>query len=498
MSCEIMLPRPISEGLRPISSFRLLLLITSLISCRSGGLTTARGSLAVSPSAYDFGDVTVGTSTSTEIKLANFGQAKISISAIHFTRVASTAFRFDSPLPTSIEPGSSQTLVVRYAPTVAGGSSESVEIESDANNAPTSLISLVGYGFGFAANADAGGAAFDAGRTRDASVEGDSGSALYDAGRTRDASVEGDSGSALYDAGRTPDAGSTDAGLCVWSVELLAGNDQVVRPISDGTGANASIQLAQDLSFDPLLNEVVFRENVGPIRRLSQSGLVTTVSDGLISNSYCMGFDALGVSERGNAWCVSPDGFYRLDESVWPASWVRMADFSMNQFGYLDGAFVIAGSDGYSVTYDRGSDGGFFFIISRWPLDGGAGMVVTAAPGYLPRFARYDPLSQKIHFQTSESLGVLPHDYDLISGALSSGKNNSDTVLAFDRLGNIYTPNGRLHSDGGIDVRMPLSFRSKLAAIVVDSALNVYVSTVSYFAVGHSSAIYRLTGCVPK
>lgn len=495
---------------------RLALSLAALfvVACKVPGVSTTRGDLRVDPSSHDFGNVVVGSAPqSVVLVLANVGAAPIELETVALSGDTRSSFRLAGTLPTSIAAGTRETVTVEYAPTAEGLDSASLRIDSNANNAPTLLVPVIGRA---SVNLPDGGADDagqpDAGRLDAGSPDaGTPDSGIADAGPA-DSGVPdaGPADSGVPDAGPVdaglPDAGPRDAGasdggalfddagVCIWQARLLAGDDTQYRPNADGVGSAVAMRFIEDMRVDEVHGELVMRENQGWIRRATLSGQVRTLGSTYVMGSdYCAGFGAIGVDDRGQVWCIAYSGFYVLDEV--DAGWVRMAA-RPTTFGHVDGAFTVAQGDAWSVSYRVDpTDGGWESFVSHWPLDGGPGEVKATLPAYLPRYLVSDAFRSRLVFDTAGPVDTL--SFDLSNFSLASVPVPGPRVLAFDRRGVRYQTRGRVGPDGGIDARIPPGF-PPLATLVVDDALDVYVTTIQFLPGNKSSsALYKMVGCPP-
>lgn len=102
------------------------------------------GRIAAEPSAIDFGTKSPGERTTAVLKISNSGEAELRLAAAVIRSDARGAF-MSSAAPASLAVGASAELTITYvAPLAEGVDGASVEIESDADNAPLLLIPLGG------------------------------------------------------------------------------------------------------------------------------------------------------------------------------------------------------------------------------------------------------------------------------------------------------------------------------------------------------------------
>ncbi len=99
------------------------------------------GQLTLNPTSLDFGDVTVGNSSTQTVTLTNSGTASVTISQADLT---GTGFSVNSILLT-LAAGQTTTFDVTFAPATSGSATGSLSLLSDAANSPTTL-SLAGNG----------------------------------------------------------------------------------------------------------------------------------------------------------------------------------------------------------------------------------------------------------------------------------------------------------------------------------------------------------------
>lgn len=112
--------------------------------CDRGATKKNLARIAVQPSAVDFGTKSPGERVTAVLKVTNTGEAELHISAAVIRSDARSAFMLSAG-PTSLSVGGSAELTVTYvAPLAEGVDGASVEIESDADNAPQLLVPLGG------------------------------------------------------------------------------------------------------------------------------------------------------------------------------------------------------------------------------------------------------------------------------------------------------------------------------------------------------------------
>lgn len=162
-----------------------------------GGLAFAPGAVGVRPTALDFGEVEPHQTSERTIKIFNQGSSEVILHAASIVEDDQGAFALVDDLPPRLARGFSVVLRVRFAPREVGARSARLEIDSNADNAPTLTISLTGRGA--AALADAG---TDAG-IDDALTDGSVDDANSDGG---DADLSDGGDGATVDAGDAGDA----------------------------------------------------------------------------------------------------------------------------------------------------------------------------------------------------------------------------------------------------------------------------------------------------
>jgi hypothetical protein len=111
------------------------------LSLAGNGVLPPSGQLTLNPASLDFGDVTVGNSSTQTVTLTNSGTASLTISQADLT---GTGFSVNSILLT-LAAGQTTTFDVTFAPTSSGSASGSLSLISDAANSPTTLA-LAGNG----------------------------------------------------------------------------------------------------------------------------------------------------------------------------------------------------------------------------------------------------------------------------------------------------------------------------------------------------------------
>src|SRR5438445_5878776 len=109
----------------------------------SGAGVAPSPQISLSPAAFNFGNIGVGSSASQMVTASNAGTATLTISQ---AAVTGTGFNLSRlTLPVSLPAGTSIAFTVTFAPQAAGTTSGSVTLTSDAPNSPTS-VALSGTG----------------------------------------------------------------------------------------------------------------------------------------------------------------------------------------------------------------------------------------------------------------------------------------------------------------------------------------------------------------
>jgi len=102
------------------------------------GTGTQQGQLSLTPTALDFGSVTVGTSASQTSNLSASG-ASVTVSAASFSN---TEFSLSGiSLPLTISAGQSVSFALVFAPQTSGSASAVLSFASNASNSPTESLS---------------------------------------------------------------------------------------------------------------------------------------------------------------------------------------------------------------------------------------------------------------------------------------------------------------------------------------------------------------------
>ena len=104
--------------------------------------------IEVNPLGYDFGDIEVGTSSTTIITISNFGDGVLYITDLAFQSGSSSDYEITlSPSLTAIIPPEQVADVeITYAPTAEGISSVILEIHSNDPEEPLVHVALSGTG----------------------------------------------------------------------------------------------------------------------------------------------------------------------------------------------------------------------------------------------------------------------------------------------------------------------------------------------------------------
>jgi Abnormal spindle-like microcephaly-assoc'd, ASPM-SPD-2-Hydin/Immunoglobulin I-set domain len=141
----------------PLGSFALVLAflaVLSLAGCvgltgagtpaaKSGSKSTPSGTLAVSATSMNFGNVAMGSSSPQTLTLTNTGTAAVTISQATVTGAGFSVVGGMSSV--SIAAGLNHAFQVQFAPKAAGNVSGSISIASDATDSPLA-VSLMGMG----------------------------------------------------------------------------------------------------------------------------------------------------------------------------------------------------------------------------------------------------------------------------------------------------------------------------------------------------------------
>ncbi len=140
-----------ARTLRDFLGLALFACTTFLVSCSGVGGNPASsqspptgggsGQLTLNPTSLDFGDVTVGNSSTQTVTLTNSGTASLTISQADLTGADFSV----SSLLVTLTAGQTTTFDVTFAPATSGSASGSLSLISDAANSPTTLA-LAGNG----------------------------------------------------------------------------------------------------------------------------------------------------------------------------------------------------------------------------------------------------------------------------------------------------------------------------------------------------------------
>jgi hypothetical protein len=98
---------------------------------------SATSQLSASSTSVDFGNVTVGTSTSQLVTLTDTGSANVTISSVSAT---GSGFSASGASNVILTPNQSVTVSVNFSPPAAGGVTGKLSISSNASNSP-----VIGY-----------------------------------------------------------------------------------------------------------------------------------------------------------------------------------------------------------------------------------------------------------------------------------------------------------------------------------------------------------------
>jgi HYDIN/CFA65/VesB family protein/ASPM-SPD-2-Hydin domain-containing protein len=114
------------------------------ITLKGMGMTTITpGQLALSPTAADFGTVTVGNSEPISESVTNIGGSSVDISQIAISGTGFTMSGISAPL--TLAAGQNATFTVTFTPTASGSAAGNIAITSDGSN-PNLSLPLTGTG----------------------------------------------------------------------------------------------------------------------------------------------------------------------------------------------------------------------------------------------------------------------------------------------------------------------------------------------------------------
>jgi hypothetical protein len=214
--------------------------------------------LSVSPAAIDFGTISTGLKSNSNLVLSNLGTADLTISMITISGADFTINGISTPA--TIAAGQSAQAVVTFSPTAAGSSMGSISITSNDPANPTASVSLTGTGsatqtgllsaapaslaFGAVATGSSTSQLVHLTNTGNAPVKissiSASGSGFSVTGQTTPATLN-PSQSITLTATFAPSAASSAAGLL--TILSDATNSTLTIPLS-GTGAQAGLSIS--------------------------------------------------------------------------------------------------------------------------------------------------------------------------------------------------------------------------------------------------------------
>lgn len=103
--------------------------------------------IGVTPVAADFGTITLGGNASRSVIITNAGGASLTVTAVTLTASAEFTPAVGNPtVPFTVNAGKSATITLQYAPIDIGTDAGTLDIGSDAPNAPAVAVSLGGAG----------------------------------------------------------------------------------------------------------------------------------------------------------------------------------------------------------------------------------------------------------------------------------------------------------------------------------------------------------------
>ena len=110
-----------------------------------GGVKPAGSSLVATPSAIDFGSVSIGNSSSEKLAISNNGSDSVQIAQLS---VSNTAFRVEGlpKLPITLEAGSTLAFKVHFSPSDSSDSADQLSVITSGSSDPAATIKLHGKG----------------------------------------------------------------------------------------------------------------------------------------------------------------------------------------------------------------------------------------------------------------------------------------------------------------------------------------------------------------
>jgi uncharacterized protein (TIGR03382 family) len=110
------------------------------------GAAQAVATIALDPTAVDFGTVVLGTTASRTTQIRNTGNAALDVTGISRCAGTASAFGWSPAAPFSVAPGQSAALTVSYAPTAAGAEAGCLAVASSDAAHPTVQLAVAGTG----------------------------------------------------------------------------------------------------------------------------------------------------------------------------------------------------------------------------------------------------------------------------------------------------------------------------------------------------------------
>jgi hypothetical protein len=109
------------------------------------GVPVPKPVLALAPAALDFGEVLVGAATAASVTVTNAGNAPLEVGAVAACAGTSPDFSASAAAFT-VAPGTSQELVVTFAPTLAGASTGCIALSTNDPAAASATVQVAGAG----------------------------------------------------------------------------------------------------------------------------------------------------------------------------------------------------------------------------------------------------------------------------------------------------------------------------------------------------------------
>lgn len=110
------------------------------------GIPQPVAKISLDQTSIDFGSVQINNTASRQLEITNTGTADLNIAAVTVTNFSPTDFSTNFTTPLTIQPGSKSNLTIEFKPKSVGQSTATLNIQSNDQQNPSSVVALRGNG----------------------------------------------------------------------------------------------------------------------------------------------------------------------------------------------------------------------------------------------------------------------------------------------------------------------------------------------------------------